>query len=132
MRTRLVTTSRGPVQIGITESSFYGTQVTVTTFGADGWADDSKGWTTNHGYDFEGQTLANFLMRHAELPLDESEELAQDVLGPWVEHWVANGGREEAREIDAGARLMMLALGVVVVLALVGVGSLVVVLVRLL
>jgi hypothetical protein len=123
---RLVTTSRGPVAIDLEgQISLVGTQVTLTGFGADGWEDAVGVWAGKHG---QG-TLAEFMTTYIQIPKPEAEELAKDVLGPWLDEWAARGGEEEARKIKRWSRWFSVGVAVVVALALAGLVALVLLLV---
>jgi hypothetical protein len=123
---RLVTTSRGPVAIDLEgPSSVGGILVTLTAFGGDGWEDAEGAWAGLKG---QG-TLAEFMTTYIKIPKPEAEQLAKDVLGPWLAEWAARGGEEEARKIKRESRWFFGGVALVVALALVGLVALVVLLV---
>ena len=120
MRKRLVQTSRGPVEIEISENRSIGLWVSVTPFGERGWqAQPTKSWMSNHA---EGESLAQFLASFVPLPAPEAAQLAADVQGPWHKEWVESGGEAEARSLERWTNLGVSAVTAVVVLALVGLG----------
>jgi cobalamin biosynthesis Mg chelatase CobN len=120
MRKRLVQTSRGPVEIEIMENRVHGLSVSVTPFAESGWqARPTKAWTSNQN---EGESLSQFLARFASLPEPEAAQLAVDVQGPWREEWARSGGEAETRSLDRWVNVSVATVTVVVLLALVGLG----------
>lgn len=98
MRKRLVQTSRGPVEIEISENRALGLWVSVTPFPESGWqARPTKSWWSNHN---EGESLSQFLARFVPLPGPEAQQLAADVQGPWRQEWVESGGEADARSLE--------------------------------
>jgi len=127
---RLVTTSRGPVAIDLDgEMSLTGTQVHLVAFGADGWEDAVGMWANNDGRAPGQGTLVEFMTTYIQIPTEEAEQLAKDVLGPWLDEWAARGGAEEARKIRRFSRWFLSWAAVVVALAVFGLVALVVLLV---
>jgi hypothetical protein len=123
---RLVTTSRGPVVIDLEGAmSVVGTQVKLVVFGTGGWEDAVGVWSSRG----DQGTLAEFMTTHMKIPEPEAEQLATDVLGPWLDEWAARGGEEEARQVERFSRWFFGGVALVVALALVGLVALVVVLV---
>ena len=123
MRKRLVQTSRGPVEIEISENRSLGLWVSVTPFAESGWeAQQTKSWWSNHN---EGESLAQFLTRFVPLPASEAAQLAADVQGPWHKEWVESGGEADARSLERWTNIGVSAVTAVVVLALVGLGLLI-------
>jgi len=104
--------------------SLVGTQVRLTAFGADGWEDEVGLWAGGKG---QG-TLAEFMTTYIKIPQPEAEQLANDVLGPWLDEWELRDG-ELDRKIKRASRWFFAGAALVVALALVGLVALVVVLV---
>jgi hypothetical protein len=126
---RLVSTSRGPVELELAQNRILGTEIALTTFGPDGWQDATKLWTDRVGHDSREQTLAQFLEAYAQIPKPEAERLADDVLGPWLEERKARGGDEGDRFVDRWTLKALASAAVVVALALAGLVGLILLLV---
>ena len=103
-----------------------GTQVRITAFSADGWEDDVGLWSGKKG---QG-TLAEFMTTYIKIPQPEAEQLAKDVLGPWLDEWELRDG-ELDRKIKRASRWFFSGVALVVLLAIVGFVALVVLLVGL-
>ena len=120
MRKRLVQTSRGPVEIEISENRVHGLWVSVTPFAESGWqARPTKAWTSKQN---EGESLSQFLARFVSLPGPEAAQLAADVQGPWRQEWANCGGEAETRSLERWINVSVATVTVVVLLALVGLG----------
>lgn len=107
--------------------SLVGVRVVLTAFGADGWEDEVGLWAQTAEQD-QG-TLTEFMTKHLGIPKPEAEELAKDVLGPWLEEWETRDG-EQARNIKRASRWFVGGAVLVVALALVGLVALGVLLIR--
>jgi len=96
---RLIETSTGQAVLDLHRwrGIRLGLGVTVTRFSPDGWASEDKAWY-EHAQN-EPQTLAQFLAAELRVPGPEATALAQEISGPWVERWEAQGGDQEARTI---------------------------------
>ena len=120
MRKRLVQTSAGPVEIEISENRVHGLWVSVTPFAESGWqSQPTKAWTSNRS---EGETLSQFLTRFVPLPGAEAAQLAEDVQGAWRQEWAQSGGEAETRFMQRWIDVSLSAATAVVLLALVGIG----------
>ena len=118
MRKRLVQTSRGPVEIEISENRVLGLWVSVTPFAESGWqARPTKSWWSNHN---EGESLSQFLARFVPLPGPEAQQLAADVQGPWRQEWAKSGGEAETRSLERWTNIAVSAVTAAVLLALAG------------
>jgi len=123
MRKRLVQTSRGPVEIEISENGSLGLWVSVTPFADSGWeAQPTKSWWSNHK---DGESLAHFLTRFVPLPASEAAQLAADVQGPWHKEWVESGGLAETQSSERWTSIVLSVVTAAVVLACVGLGLLI-------
>jgi hypothetical protein len=92
-----------------------GLTVEVTRFGSDGWEDGHETWFENA--EDNPQTLAQFLAAELHVPGPEASALAQDILGPWVEEWESRGGDQEARTFHRLTIALIVAIGILLVLA---------------
>jgi hypothetical protein len=120
MRKRLVQTSSGPLEIEISENRVHGLSVSVTPFAESGWQTrPTKAWTRNQN---GGESLSEFLARFVPLPGPEAAQLAADVQGPWRQEWLKSGGEAETRSLERWLNVSVAAVTVVVLLALVGIG----------
>jgi hypothetical protein len=120
MRKRLVQTSRGPVELEISENRVHGLWVSVSPFAASGWqARPTKAWTSKQS---GGESLSQFLARFVPLPEAEAAQLAADVQGPWRQEWAESGGEAETRSLERWTNAGLSAATVVVLLALAGLG----------
>jgi hypothetical protein len=119
---RLVETSRGLTLIDLEgPGAVGGVLVSLTAFGADGWEDEAGDWAGLKG---QG-TLAEFMTTYIKIPQSEAEQLAADVLGPWLDEWERLDG-EAARKIRRDSRWFFSGVALVVLLAIVGFVGLVV------
>jgi hypothetical protein len=98
--TRLARTSRGWIAIEFTEGRPWGTGVLTITFDEEGRGGDAKRWTTRYGYGPGPLPFDDFLVNEAELPPEEASELADKVLGPWLEEWRREGGQADTRAFN--------------------------------
>jgi cobalamin biosynthesis Mg chelatase CobN len=120
MRKRLVQTSRGPIEIEISENRVHGLWVAVSPFAESGWqARPTKAWTSKQN---EGESLSQFLASFVPLPGPEAAQLAADVQGPWRQEWAKSGGEAETRSLERWTNVAVIAVTVVVLLALAGLG----------
>jgi hypothetical protein len=120
MRKRLVQTSRGPIEIEISETRVNGLWVSVTPFAESGWqARPTKGWMSKQN---GGESLSQFLARFVPLPGPEAAQLAADVQGPWRQEWAESGGEAETRSLERWTNVAVSAAPVVALLALAGLG----------
>jgi hypothetical protein len=120
MRKRLVQTSRGPIEIEISENRVHGLWVAVSPFAESGWqARPTKAWTSKQN---GGESLSQFLASFVALPAEEAAHLAADVQGRWREEWTKSGGDAETRSLERWTNVAVMAVTVVVLLALVGLG----------
>jgi hypothetical protein len=94
---RLVGTSAGQALIELDRPLGREIHVGVTTFGADGWEEDSSSWLELHPPQPPRQELFAFLNYHLGIPPDEAKTLAAELTGPWLDEWERRGGVEEAR-----------------------------------
>jgi hypothetical protein len=118
VRERLVESSRGPIEIEISENHVHGLWVSVTPFAESGWeARPTKAWTSKQN---EGESLSQFLARFVPLPGAEAAQLAADVQGPWRREWAKSGGEAEIRSVERWINVSAGAATVVVLLALAG------------
>jgi hypothetical protein len=120
MRKRLVQTSRGPVEIEISENRVHGLWVDVSPFEESGWqAGPTKAWTSKQN---GGESLSQFLAKFVPLPAAEAAQLAADVQGPWRQEYAKSGGEAETRSVERWTSVAVLVVTVVVLLALAGLG----------
>jgi hypothetical protein len=118
MRKRLVQTSRGPIEIEISENRVHGLWVAVSPFAESGWqARPTKAWTSKQNRD---ESLSQFLASFVPLPGPEAAQLAADVQGPWRQEWAKSGGEGETRSLERWTNVAVMAATVVVLLALAG------------
>ena len=116
MRKRLAQTSRGPVEIEISENRVLGLWVSVTPLAEGGWeAQPTKAWTSNQN---SGESLSQFLASFVPLPEPEAAQLAADVQGPWRKEWAESGGEAETRSLERWTSIGVNAVIGVVLLAL--------------
>jgi hypothetical protein len=120
MRKRLVQTSRGPIEIELSENRVHGLWVAVSPFAESGWqARPTKAWTSKQN---GGESLSQFLASFVPLPGPEAAQLAADVQGPWRQEWAKSGGEAETRSLERWINVSVAAVTVVVLLALAGLG----------
>jgi hypothetical protein len=120
MRKRLVQTSRGPTEIEISENRVHGLWVAVSPFAESGWqVRPTKAWTSKQN---GGESLSQFLASFVPLPAPEAAQLAADVEGPWHQEWTESGGEAETRSLERWTNVAVIAVTVVVLLALAGLG----------
>lgn len=121
--TRLVETSRGPVEIDLTQYGplVRGWHVFVKLYGDDGWTRDGDAWNSASS----DEALGAFLERFLDLPSDEAERLAEAVLGEWVDEWRERGGEAEARSFRRFVWLLAGVLAFILLLAGLGVALLI-------
>ena len=121
MLRRLVQTSTGWAEIGLARTPWYGTQVSVRPFDADGWARLEETWGDKRGDRGRGETLPAFLASMLDLPGAEAAELAETILGPWLREWEERGGAAETKQVVRLTYVLGIAIPVVLVVALAGV-----------
>ena len=119
IRKRLVTTSRGLIEIEISDGLPIGsTFVGVTVFRDDGWEKDpGKIWSPKSK---PAESLAEFLTGYVELPEPEATKLAGEIQGPWREDWPAVQS-ERSRRIERWSTVAIAGFLLLVLLALAGV-----------
>ena len=122
---RLIQTSTGPALLDLDRfgQKSLGLGVAVTRFGHDGWEQPGNAWFENSAQ--QSQTLAQFLAVELEVPGPEAAALADDILGPWVKEWELRGGEAWARKVGRITAGAMTGLAIVILLACLGVGLLV-------
>jgi cobalamin biosynthesis Mg chelatase CobN len=69
-----------------------------------------------------GESLSQFLASFVPLPAPEAAQLAADVEGPWRQEWAESGGEAETRSLERWTNVAVIAVTVVVLLALAGLG----------
>lgn len=98
----------------------YGLWVAVSQFAESGWqARPTKAWMSKQN---GGESLSRFLASFVPLPGPEAAQLAADVQGPWREEWAKSGGEAETRSLERWTNVAVIAVTIVVLLALAGLG----------
>jgi hypothetical protein len=116
---RLVRTSRGWVELDISDMPVAGFNVRVTVFGDRDWALSEETW--NAKWPVNEGSLAAYLSEMAYIPMDEASRIAEESVREWRER----GGEDEERlgrwEMIAymGGTFGLAAIGVLALLALV-------------
>lgn len=122
--TRLVHTSRGPIEVELQEPIGVGFGVAVKLYGEDGWAHTEKLWSSKYGHS-EGESLASFLGTFVGLPEEEARNLATAISTEWVHDWRKRGGGADSRLTNRWAVIVLASLAGFLLLALLGIALLV-------
>jgi hypothetical protein len=122
---RLIDTSTGSAVLDLDRLAGAGWHLRVTRFGADGWEDGGAIWFEHTEAMTRPRTLPEFLSSELGVPTAEAEGLAQDILGPWLQQWESRGGRERAKGVNRLSATLMAGVGVLIVLACLGVALLI-------
>lgn len=89
----------------------------ATIYGDDGWEIDGAVWNEQHGADVGEPTLATFLASAAAIPIEEAEQISDQVLREWKDRQATIDVARERRGTTIGVRVFT----AVVAFALVGV-----------
>jgi len=122
---RLIQTSVGRAVLDLDRFMGAGLHLRITRFGADGWEDGGKTWFEETQMMTDPQTLPEFLAAELGVPSAEAEELAQGILGPWLQQWESRGGKEQTKATNRLSLALMGGLSVLIVLACLGVALLI-------
>ena len=123
--TRLVHTSRGPIEVELQEPIGLGFGVGVKLYGEDGWAHAEKLWSSKRGHHSKGESLASFLGTFVGIPAEEAQSLATAISTEWRDDWRKRGGEADSRLLKRGAMILMASVVGLLLLALLGVALLV-------
>lgn len=122
MLSRLERTSQGLVEFRIAYTRLLGLRVEARKFGEDGWELPAPWPDTWRSKDRKRLPLPDFLEERLGVPEEEAHTLATAIEGPWLDRWSRS---DDATSYTAAARVtsvMMVVLGLIVLLAVLGVG----------
>lgn len=105
-------TSRGWIDIDLATHGWH----EATTYGEDGWEIDGAVWNERYAADTDEPTLATFLATTAEIPREEAEQIAAQVLHEWTERHDTAQFERERRQARIGAPVF----AAIIALALLG------------
>jgi hypothetical protein len=116
---RLVHTSRGWVELDLSQIAIAGFNVRVTVFGERDWASAEETW--NAKWPVNEGSLAAFLSEIADIPVEEAARVAEESVREWRERGGEEEDRWERRELIAylGTTFGLAAIGAIALLALI-------------